>query len=451
MPTPRTTTTRYTSLTEGPVGRHLLRLTPPLVWGILATMTFSLADAYFVGRLGTPQLAALSFAFPAMMTVTSLGIGFGIGASSTLARTIGSDGTRAAGRLATDGLLLTVALAVVVTVAGLATIGPLFRGLGAAGAVMAYVEDYMHIWYAGVIFLLLSMVGGASIRAAGDTRLPGMIMVGAAVLNVVLDPLLIFGLGPVPALGVAGAAWASVASRAATLAVTIYVLAARHGLVAWTLPRLATIFASWKKILFIAAPATLTNVITPAALAIVTAIVARFGANTVAGFGVASRIETFAVVPMLALTASIGPIVGQNWGAGLADRAHRTARLAFRFCIGWGAFIAIMLGVFAPWLVRLFDANPAVVASGALYLRAVPVGYAAWGIIICTNSAFNAIGRPFLASALNLSRSLLIYVPLAWLAAGTVGELGVYAANSAASLLVAVAAWKISGRLRRRD
>jgi Na+-driven multidrug efflux pump len=252
---------------------------------------------------------------------------------------------------------------------------------------------------------------------------------------------MIFGWGPVPALGLPGAAYATVASRSLAFVALLAVLHFRLHLVTFDWPSPSAVLASWKALLYVAVPAAVTNVITPVSIAIITALVAPFGAAVVAGFGVAGRMQLFALVPILALTASQGPLVGQNWGAGKLERVAKTVQLSCAFSMVWGLVMAILLAFIAPMIARVFNANATVVATATAYLRIVPISYGAYGVIICTNAAFNAMGKPIFASALNLSRTLVFYVPLAYAGAAWFGLYGIFGAAPVASFIVGAAAW----------
>jgi O-antigen/teichoic acid export membrane protein len=271
-------------LTEGPVGPHLVRLTIPMIWGLLAFMTFGLVDTFFVGRLGAPELAAMSFAFPVMMVLISIAIGLGAGTSSVLARAIGEGDQERVKRLTTDSLVLAFLVVAVVSLAGIATIEPLFALLGAGPELRPLVRDYMVIWYLGVVFLVVPMVGMSAIRATGDSRLPGLVMTGSALLNILLDPLLIFGLLGLPRLELEGAALATVISRGFTFVIALWVLHARLGMLSFAWPGLPALARSWRAILHVGLPAAGTNVVIPLTTGAVVALIARFGPDAVAGY-----------------------------------------------------------------------------------------------------------------------------------------------------------------------
>ena len=223
-------------LVEGAVGKMLFRMAVPMVFGMLGIVVFNLADTFFVAQLGTPELAALSFTFPVVLVVGSIAMGLGVGVSAVISRAIGKGDHNRVQRLTTDSLVLALLIVVVAVILGIFTINPLFTQLGATPEIIALIRQYMTIWYLGAVFVIVPMVGNNAIRATGDTKTPGMIMVVAAAINIVLDPLLIFGLGPFPMLGLKGAAIATVIARATTLIVALWVLIYRDKMVSFELP-----------------------------------------------------------------------------------------------------------------------------------------------------------------------------------------------------------------------
>ena len=418
----------------------------PMAWGILAVITFNIADTFFVGQLGTTPLAALSFTFPVVMAVTSLALGLGIGTASVLARAIGGSTEDEVRRLTTDSLVLSTCLVAVFAVLGLATIDPLFSAMGAEQDVLPLIREYMLLWYIGMPFLVVPMVGNFAMRAAGEARLPSLLMIVGAGINICLDPLLIFGWGPIPAMGIQGAALSSVLARICTLAAAILILQ-RMRLIAWTWPRAGHLAKSAREISHVAIPAAATNVINPLSIGVITAIVASYGPAAVAGFGVATRIEALALIPLLALTAGLGPLVGQNWGAGANGRVAHALRVSSKFSLVWGIVVALALALLAPIIVPVFDDHPETIAAATTYLWIVPISFTAYGVLICVNSALNAAGRPLVATSLMFARTFALYVPLAWLASQWFGLTMVFAAAAAASFLSGAVAWRLGLRL----
>lgn len=434
------------SLTEGNISNQLFKLTLPMVWGIFALVAFNLADTYYVGQLGTEQLAAISFTFPVVMTLGNLALGLGIGASSIIARAIGQGDRSRVQRFTTNSLTLGLAAVALLSSIGLLTIDPLFKALGASGEVLPYVRQYMQIWYFGMVFLVIPMVGNSAIRASGDTLTPSLIMTCSAGFNIILDPLLIFGLWIFPELGLVGAAWATVISRAITLIASLLVLKFKEDMLSSHFPDLEETFFCWRDILYIGLPAAGTSMITPISIGIITSLLAVHGSVAVAGFGVASRVESFAMIVLIALSASISPFVGQNWGAEKYGRVAKALQQSYLFCLAWGILMAVLLAAGATLIVPLFNKNADVIAIATIYLQITPISYGMAGIIQITNSAFNALGKPIPAVFITVVRMFVLYIPLAYLGSRWLGSTGIFIAGTVANLLVGMGAYWWSRR-----
>ena len=425
-------------LTQGPVGRHLIDMTLPMLWGITTLMAQSFIDTYFLGRVGDLALAAYSFGFPILMIVTSVAIGLGAGTSSVVARAIGGDDQRRARRLTTDSLILSFIITLAVSIVGMLSIDPLFRLLGAPEDMIPMIRSFMMILYSGVPFVVVGMVGMSSMRATGDTVLPSKLMIAGAVLNVILDPILIFGLGPVPALGLNGAAMAGLLARGAIFVGTLYVLYYRLDMISFKKPQAPELRSSWRDILHVGIPAAGTNAIVPIGLAVITAMIARYGPEAVAGFGVASRIESMVLVLYYAMSSTIGPFVGQNLSAGKEDRIQTALRLCASFCMMSGLAIAVGLALLSGVLPGLFSDNPAVTDVTRLFLWIAPISYGAYGIVMVVNAAFNGLGNPMPGVVISVTRILVLYVPLAILGKALFGIVGIFGAYAVANILSGV-------------
>ncbi len=425
-------------LTQGPVGRQLAGMAVPVLFGIATMMLQNFIDMWFIGQVGVRELAALSFAFPVLMVVTSVAIGLGAGTSSVVARAIGADNHRRARRLSTDSLILSFGATAIISVIGVMTIPPLFRLLGAPEEMIPLISGYMKILYIGVPFVVVGMVGMSSMRATGDTRLPSMLMVITAIINVILDPVLIFGIGPIPAMGLNGAAMAALLARATIFAGTLYLMHRRFDLLTFKRPNRDEMLRSWADILHVGLPAAGTNAIIPIATGVITAMLAKYGPETVAGFGVASRVESLVLVMFYALSAVIGPFVGQNISANRPDRIHRALNICTFFCIGSGLVIALLLALSGDWVPSLFSDHAEVTDVGALFLLIVPISYGAYGMVMVMNASFNGMGKPMPAVNISVGRMVVIYLPVAFVAEKFFGVAGVFAAYAVANLLTGV-------------
>ena len=437
-------------LTQGPIERHLLNLTIPMIWGIVAVLSIGLADAYFLGQLGTKELAAISFTFPVVFTFSTLAIGLGAGATSVVSRAIGEKDRAQVRRLATDSFILAVLIVAASCVVGWLTIEPLFRLLGAEGEVFDLVQRYMQIWYLGMPFLVVPMVANNLIRSTGDAFVPSVIMTVSAVINVGLDPIFIFGGFGVPAMGVEGAAWASLIARAVSFVFSLAIVIWRENLIVFAYAPMAELVASWRRVLGVGIPAALGNMLNPIGVAIVTGVLATYGSESVAAFGAATRIEMFAAIPLLALSASIGPIAGQNWGAGSFDRIQRSLRLSFAFSVVWAAMMGLTAYFAGPSLAAAFTPDPAVAEQIANYLLIISTSLMGYGLIVVSAACCNAIGHPRLSLTIYGGRMAFLYVPLAWLASLYFPVSAVFWAIWIANMLVGFWAAYVVARLLRR-
>ena len=441
---------RKAKLTEGSVGRHLVNMTVPILFGITTMMAQSLIDAWFLGKVGDRALAAFSFGFPILMVITSVAIGLGAGTSSVVARALGAEDHRRARRLATDSLLLSFMITAVLAGIGILTIDPLFRLLGAPDDMIPMIRSFMTILYSGVPFLVVGMVGTSSMRATGDTVLPGKLMMAGALLNVILDPIFIFGLGPVPAMGLDGAATAALMARGSMFLGTIYFMVYRLELVSFRKPDFAEMKKSWIDILHVGLPAAGTNAIIPIAMTLITAMIARYGPEAVAGFGVASRIESLVLVIFYALSSVIGPIVGQNLSACKGERIALSLRLCALFCMASGLVIAIILALAGNFIPTLFSDNPEVTNVTRLFLWIAPISYGAYGVVMVMNAAFNGLGKPMPAVYISVSRMMLLYLPLAFVGQHLFGIAGIFAAYALANMATGLLAYVWAQRSARR-
>ena len=421
------------------MGPTLVRLAIPMLIGVISIVAFNLTDTYFVGQLGPDQLAAVGFTFPVVSLVGSLAQGLGIGVTSIVAASMGRGQFERAASETSDSLLLGTVVVAVVSSIGLATIDPLFTALGAGPVTLPYVRDYMSIWYLSVVTVVIPMVGNAAIRATGDTKTPSYIMGVAVLINIVLDPLLIFGLGPFPELGLRGAALATAISQGTTLLVSLYVLYFRKNLL--RVPDSLVAFGGCiRAVGNIALPAAAARAISPLGIATLTAMLASYSVSAVAGYGVGSRVEILALTFIIALSTVMGPFVGQNFGVGQIARIREATRLGFRFSLVSGAVIAVVLGFAARPIAGLFTEDAAVAEVTVHFLRTIPVSYTLLGITLVGATTLNALQRPWPAAALSLVQMFGLLVPLAYLGGRIDGEqgvlFGVAVAYSCAGLLM---------------
>jgi putative MATE family efflux protein len=435
-----------TDLTKGPLIPHLLRMGLPMTWGIFAIISFQLVDIYYIGLLGTKELAAVSFTMPVSMIVFSLILGMAIGMSSVLSRLIGEGNQDTIVRVTTHGLTLALMVGGILSVCGLIFVEPIFRLLGANDEMMPIILDYMSIWFAGSVLIVCPIVGNAAIRATGDAMYPAIVMSFVSVINIALDPLLIFGLWGFPEMGVRGAAVATVLANGCAFFAMLYMLGIRKKLIRFFPFYFDKLGDSIKRLAFIAVPAGLTNCVQPLTNAFIISLLAGMSTEAVAAYGVVSRVEAFAFVLLMGLAGGMSPILGQNWGAKQFGRVLNTLRLAFRFCMAWSLVVSVVLFLLAEQVAALFTQDQSVVTVAAFYLMYVPISYIAGNLLSGWGSAYNAIGMPQWSVLIVFSKFVLIQIPLVAIGAHFYGYQGVFVAIAFTNIFVGVIVHALSWR-----
>lgn len=432
------TKTRNENLTEGEVGKTLRRMTVPMILGMVMMMSFGLVDTFFVSLLGTEQLAAISFTFPVTFTVISLNIGLGIGTSAIIGKLLGAGAKKEAKLHATGSLMLSVILVSVLAAIGYVLIDPIFQLLNASDNLLPYIRDYMSVWYLSSVFLSLPMVGNSVLRACGDTRTPSIIMASGGALNAAMDPIFIFGFGPVPAMGIQGAAVATFVAWLFGAAWIIWLLAVRRELMVPRLLTLTEFIKSARDVLKIGLPAAGANMLTPIAGAVMTGLVATYGAEAVAAWGVGNRLESIASIIILSLSMTLPPLISQNVGANLHDRVEAAYKITLKFILVWQLIVYILLWLLSDWIAGIFANEKEVAQLITLFLAIVPLGYGMQGVVILTSSSFNAMHMPMTALVLSIIRLFVLFVPVSYAGSLLFNIPGLFWGNVVANILMAV-------------
>ncbi len=427
-------------LLHDPVGRCLYRLALPMTIGIVSIFLVNLADTFYIWMLGELPLAAISFTFPVVSVLGTVSLGLGVGATSVISRGIGAKQDMFVRRTATDAIFLAVLIVLSLSTAGYLTIEPLFTLLGADEETLPLIEDYMSIWYFGMCFLVIPMVGNATIRATGDASTPAKIMMFAAGMNCILDPILIFGFGPIAPMGIAGAATATLISRAMAMLMTLWILSKRLKMLTLKVPRFYELLRSWAGILRIGAPAASANAVVPFTVGILTEFVSDFGNDAVASYGMGSRLFFIAMVVPFAVGSSITPLVGQNWGAKAKDRVAETIRISDRFLFKWGLASWVIMSAAGTAIYVLSEGQ--IERNLGIFLCVVSVGISFQGVSINASSLYNAINLPLKSAGLILLRTPILSVSFAYLGARWIGLEGIFIAIPLSEIITgAVARW----------
>lgn len=410
--------THTSRLTEGDIRKHLARLSLPMIGGMVAMIIFNLTDTFFVSRLGTDALAAMGFTFPVVMTVGALSTGMAQGAGSILARAMGRGNQQLMKRVTTDGLLLAIVIVILVSGLGLLTVEPFFRLLGAEGVALELLQKYMTVWFAGALVVVMPPIGDSSMRALGDMVRPFIVMLVCAVMNIILDPILIFGLFGFPEMGISGAALATVISRSVGMITTLSFLHFRYHLISFTRAGLKDLFPAWKRILRIGFPAAIVRLFPQLQLMVLTRLsVSVGGLSAVAAIAAGSRVEGFAIIITAAVGMALVPLVGQNCGAGRIDRVDNLRKFInlLALCL---AVLLFMISIPASKpIARIFSDETAVIRNISWYIRIIFLGSLGLNIFKWSSEMLNAAGRPKWVLLINLGGISLILIPMMWIGA----------------------------------
>lgn len=439
-------------LTTGPVTGHLVRMTVPMIWGLLAVISVQLADTYFISLLGdTDVLAGISFTFPVTMLISHLTFGVNIALSSVVSRLIGSGAAQDARRVVLHGLIMAAGISALIALLTFSLLEPVFSMLGADERTMPSILAYMPLWLVASVVMAVPINANSAMRAAGDTVVPALVMIAIAVVNFILNPVFIFGWLGLPAMGVQGAALATLLAYTFGMVAALYFLIVKKNLVATDGLHRDTFGDSMRRLLTIAIPAGIANIIQPASSAFILSIVAGYGSTAVAAYGIVTRVEAFAFLLVLALAVGMAPIIGQNWGAGKYDRVQKTIGLAIRFNMWWSAFVAVALAVFARKIGHAFSVDANVVHYAALFFWTIPFSYGLGNLVFGWSAAYNAMGKPQKALVMIFVKSLVLMVPAVYFGSKIGGVEGIAAAVACVNVVSGIVFHMLSSRSFRRE
>ncbi|WP_166258281.1 MATE family efflux transporter [Marinobacter salicampi] len=410
-------------------------MTWPMLFGVLALMSFQLADSAFIGQLGKDPLAALGFTLPMQQLVIGLQVGLGIATTAIVSRTLGAGDERRAERLGglvvCVGGILVLALAIVMWLLRDWTMAM----LGAEPELLPLIRSYWIPWLLSAWTGAMLYFGYSVCRSHGDTRTPGYVMVATSLLNIALDPLYIFVFG----WGLPGAGWATVTSFGLGCAF-VYPRLRRNGWIRFDFSQLA-LARALGQLNGIMAPAMVSQLMPPVAAMVATAMVAGFGSAAVAAWGLGTRLEFFSIVVVLALTMSLPPMIGRLLGAGDLATIRKLVRIAVRFVVLWQLCLGLLWLIASGLVSQLFSTDTSVQAVLRDYLVRVPLSYSGLGVCMLMVSICNALGLALRALLVSLLRLFLCFLPFLWLGAQLAGIEGLMTGALIGNLLAGVMAY----------
>ncbi len=407
--------------TQGPIGRAVVLLAIPMVLEMSLESVFAVVDVFFVSRLGAHAVTAVGLTESMLALVYALAMGLSIAVTAVVARRWGEKDRDGAAHAAAQALLLGIAVAIVLGVAGVILAEDLLRLMGAEPEVIAVGLDYTRIMLGGEVTIILLFLPNAAFRGAGDPVIAMRVLWIANAINIVLDPLLILGIGPFPELGVTGAAVATTIGRGVGVVIAFRALV-RPG------HRLTVVARHWRldptvirSVLRLARTATLQFLIGTASGIGLVRLLATYGSVAVAGYTIAIRLVIFGILPSWGLSNAAATMVGQALGAKDPERANRSVWVASRYNLAFLGILGAIFVLFAPQIVSWFGNDPAVAYVAERALRIVALGFPLYAFGMVLTQAFNGAGDTWTPTWLNLIVFWLFEIPLAWVLARTLG------------------------------
>ena len=425
------------------LGKQLFDMTWPMLFGILSMMSFQLVDSAFIGQLGVLPLAAQGFTLPIQMIIIGIQVGLGIATTAIIARALGAERVRYAKQL--GGLVIIIGS---VGIAIICLLLWLFRDLllallSAPEDVYASIDAYwpywlISAWVGAVLYFYYSLC-----RANGNTMLPGLMMIFTSVLNMLLDPLFIFTFG----LGLEGAAMATIVAFGIGLLVVTPKVMKNHWLsLDWND---LNVYKSVSEIAHIMGPAMISQLLPPISSMLATKLIAGFGTAAVAAWALGSRFEFFVIVPVLALTMSMPPMIGRLLGAKKLVEVRQLISIASRFVILSQLVIAVLAFMGASSLAQLLSGEESVANILSWHLMLVPISLGALGLCMVMVSVSNAIGRSYTALTISALRLFAFFLPCIWLGSEIGGLQGVFVGVLVGNLLAGLCAWVVCQKALR--
>ncbi|RYZ20956.1 MAG: MATE family efflux transporter [Chitinophagaceae bacterium] len=437
------------ALLEGPILQSLLRLAVPIVLANLLQAGYQMVDAFWVGRLGGAAVAAVSISTPVTFLTLGLGTGFAIAGSVLIAQYYGAGEHRMVNHIAAQTLLMVILVSLVLGTIAYIFAPDFLRLLHVAPEVYKGALGFMRVSFIGLVFNFSFFVFQSIMRGVGNPTVPVWIVLGTVILNFLLDPLFIFGWGPLPGYGVMGAALATLSTQVvAALAGFMILLRGRRGVQL----RLADFRPDWhhvRRAFNIGLPASVEQSMRALGLTVMTFLIASFGTDTVASYGAGSNLLQVVMIPALGLSMALSTLVAQNIGAGNIARAARIGRLGAGVGFGALTLLGIVAYFFAPQLVAFFVPNDQnVIRGGSEFLRTMCLAWGFLGLQMSLSGVLRASGSMVQVMMLTIISQWVLQFPLAWLLAekSGMGARGIWLAFPVTNIVMALVTMGIFAR-----
>jgi putative MATE family efflux protein len=434
--------------TEGKLSRAILLLSVPAVLEMVMESVFVIVDIYFVSKLGANAVATVGITESMITIIYAIAIGLGTATTSMVSRRIGEKNPDSASTAAFQAILTGLIVSLLIGIPASLNAERLLGLMGASPEIINSMSGYTKIMLGGNVVIMMLFIINAIFRSAGDAAVAMKVLWIGNIINIILDPCFIFGLGPFPRMGVAGAAMATTIGRGSAVLVQLYLLFYGHKRIQLSMKQLSVDFRIMIKLLKLSFGSIGQNLIGTTSWIALVRIISIFGSEVVAGYTIAIRIVGFTILPSWGLSNAASTLVGQNLGAKKPERAEKAV-----WVTGWInmillGIIGILLFSFPGVFIRMFIDNQNVIESGILGLRIISIGFVSYGLGMVLVNSFNGAGDTSTPLKINVFAFWMVEIPLAWFLAlrAGFGEEGVFIAIVVAESLMTLIAWLVFRR-----
>jgi putative MATE family efflux protein len=434
--------------TEGKLSRAILLLSIPAVLEMVMESVFVIVDIYFVSKLGADAVATVGITESMITIIYAIAIGLGTATTSIVSRRIGEKNPDSASVAAFQAILTGLIVSLLIGIPGAFFAEKLLGLMGASPTIVNNMSGYTHIMLGGNVVIMMLFIINAVFRSAGDAAVAMKVLWLGNIINIILDPCLIFGIGPFPHLGVTGAAYATTIGRGTAVLFQFYLLFYGNKRIRLSVKHLVVDFRVMLKLLKLSFGSIGQNLIGTTSWIALVRIISIFGSEVVAGYTIAIRIIGFVLMPSWGISNAASTLVGQNLGAGKPERAERAVWITGFVNMILLGIIGIFLVLFPEPFIKLFISNENVIKSGVICLRIVSIGFISYGLGMVLVNSFNGAGDTATPLKINVFAYYVVEIPLAWLLAIKAGfhEEGVFISIVVAESLMTIIAWLVFRR-----
>lgn len=400
--------------TTGSVNRAIFLLAVPMVLEMMMESVFAVVDIYFVSRLGADAVATVGITESMVTIVYAIGIGLSMATTAIVSRRIGEKNPKGAARAAFQSIITGLFVSVLIAVPGIIFASDLLKLMGTSEVIFTQMWGYTAVMLGGNAVIMLLFIINAVFRSAGDAAVSMRVLWMANIINIILDPVLIFGLGPFPALGVTGAAIATTTGRGIAVIYQLYLLFRGRNRVSLTMSEVTVDWNLIRQLLKISMGGIGQHIIATSSWIGLMRIVSEFGSQVVAGYTIALRVVVFSLLPSWGISNAAATLVGQNLGAKQPERAEKSIWAVGKVNIVFMGVISLVLILIPSVFVRLFISDSDVIHHGSISLRIVSYGFIAYGFGMVMVQALNGAGDTLTPTRINLFCFWLLEIPLAW-------------------------------------